>query len=74
MAIRIDRCVCTNRTFADLLAVARERGCDVDELRRCTGAAAHCGTCTPYLQVCLRDGVTVFDRLLPIPPRRPSRP
>ena len=65
MGLRIDRCVCTNRTFAELLAFARRARVDLASLRECTGAGAHCGLCRPYLVACLRDGVTVFDRVLP---------
>lgn len=63
--MRIDRCVCTDQTFAALLRQARAEGWDVDQLRRCTGAGEHCGMCRPYLRETVRTGQTVFLRLLP---------
>ncbi|MFW6061075.1 MAG: hypothetical protein ACODAQ_12915 [Phycisphaeraceae bacterium] len=61
----IDRCICTRRTFADLLAVARRDGLSLDQLAACTGASRHCGRCRPYLRRGLRTGETVFHQLLP---------
>lgn len=66
MKIRIERCVCTGRSFASLLSLARRRSWGLQELQAGTGAGSACGLCLPYLRVCLRDGVTVFRALLPV--------
>jgi bacterioferritin-associated ferredoxin len=59
--IRIDRCVCMERSFEELKRIAREQRCDFDELRRRTGCGMGCGLCVPYVKAMLRP-----------PDRRPS--
>jgi bacterioferritin-associated ferredoxin len=60
----IDRCVCKQVLFADLLPQAQARGWDLTGLIDATGCGAQCGLCRPYLRVMLRDNVTVFHALL----------
>lgn len=62
--MRIDRCICIDTTFADLLEQARHAGVDLDDLALCTGATRGCGLCKPYLRQTLRTGQTVFTELL----------
>ncbi len=69
--IRIDRCVCRDRPFADLLDEARAHGWGVAELGRRTGAGVQCGLCRPYLRRMLADGTTVFRELLESPEEAP---
>jgi len=64
MKVCVDRCLCTGRTFADLVAEARREGWSVDELARASGASAGCGMCRPYLKRALRTGAVVFTELL----------
>lgn len=64
MKVHIDRCVCTNQSFASLLTIAREKHCDDDELRELTDAGNHCGLCRPYVKCALRTGQTVFHQIL----------
>jgi NAD(P)H-nitrite reductase large subunit len=52
----VDRCVCHNVTFADLLRIHRETGADVDELQRRTRCGTSCGMCLPYIRVSLKTG------------------
>lgn len=61
---RIHRCVCTNTSFAALLAASRAEGLSRRELAERTGASQQCGRCRPYLRRALRTGQTVFDQLL----------
>ena len=63
--VHIDRCVCTEQSFAALLELARERGLDLAELAALTGASDRCTRCRPYLRRALRTGETVFHELLP---------
>lgn len=63
--VHIDRCICRNRRFADLLPLAREAGWDLGSLGQATGCGEQCGLCRPYLRAMLAKGTTVFDRLLP---------
>lgn len=54
----VDRCVCRNVLFADLVRIHRETGADFDELRRRTGCGTVCGMCAPYVKVALKTGRT----------------
>jgi bacterioferritin-associated ferredoxin len=64
MTIRIDRCICTATSFAELLDEAAERKLSLDQLVEQTGASACCGMCRPYLRRAWRTGQTVFHELL----------
>ena len=57
----VDRCTCTDYTFEELVAKARERNLDLEELARRTGATLHCERCEPYVIEALRTGKTVFE-------------
>jgi bacterioferritin-associated ferredoxin len=64
--MNIDRCVCENRTFADLALVARREGVtDVERLAALTGCGTHCGLCVAYARRMLATGETVFHEILP---------
>ena len=63
-AVEINRCLCRDRTFAELLPLARDGGWDLEELMRRTGCGAGCGLCRPYLRQMLATGETVFHELL----------
>lgn len=63
-AVQIDRCVCLNRRFADLLPLARARGYGLADLMRETGCGNQCGLCRPYLRRMLRTGETVFHQII----------
>ena len=62
--ITVDRCLCTKRSFADLLVAARAEGWDLPALSAATGGGSGCGLCRPYLRRMLRTGETVFHELL----------
>ncbi|HEU5218595.1 MAG TPA: hypothetical protein VFU23_08040 [Gemmatimonadales bacterium] len=61
----IDRCVCRNRTFEDLLPEARARAWSLNEMIRVTGCGGQCGLCRPYLRRMLATGEVAFDHILP---------
>ena len=63
--IRVDRCVCHSRTFAELRDVARDA--DITELSELLARAdfgGGCTTCHPYVQRMLQTGEVVFHELL----------
>lgn len=64
MTLTIDRCVCLNRLFSDLLPEARARGFSLAELSRRTGCGDRCGLCRPYLRRMLSTGETVFHQII----------
>ncbi len=64
MPIRIDRCVCTDRTFADLLQQADRERLSLDELMFETRAGLGCTLCRPYLREAMKTGQKVFTRVL----------
>src|ERR1051326_6812221 len=41
--VRVDRCICRDRLFADLLPEARVQGWDLAALMAATGCGAQCG-------------------------------
>lgn len=66
--VTVDRCVCRDRPFAELLDAARTEGWGLAELIGATGCGAQCGLCRPYLRRMLATGETVFHALLTEPP------
>ncbi len=68
----VDRCICRNVLFRDLLVAARATGADLARLQEDTAIGTGCGMCVPYAMAALRTGkprVPVmsdaeFDRLL----------
>jgi bacterioferritin-associated ferredoxin len=62
--IRVDRCVCANRTFASLRDEAQRDGLSLEQLAERCGAGDGCRTCLPYLRRTLRTGQTVFHSLI----------
>ena len=66
MSVRIDRCLCENKTFELLLRLAKEKGyTEVEQLAQTEKCGTHCGLCVAYLRRALKDGTTVFTALLP---------
>jgi bacterioferritin-associated ferredoxin len=62
--VLVDRCICRDLAFRELLPRARGRGWSLQDLMSETGAGAQCGLCRPYLRRMLRTGETAFDQLL----------
>gem|GEM_PF-3847144 len=59
--VRIDRCVCKDLSFAELLEMAEVLGPDIDLIALSTGASIECGTCRPWLERALAEGRDHFD-------------
>lgn len=68
IGLRIDRCICRQRPFADLLPIARAHGWELDQLTAETGCGGQCGLCRPYLRRMLDTGETIFHQILVEPP------
>lgn len=60
----IDRCVCRQVPFSELLPQARTAGWDLADLIRETGCGATCGLCRPYLRAMLGTGQTAFSEII----------
>lgn len=61
----IDRCVCFDRTFADLKRVAlATRASTVEALQAHATFGEKCGLCHPYVRRMLRTGETVFEEVI----------
>lgn len=71
-APKVDRCVCSGRTFAEIKRVRDEGGLDFDALRRATGCCEGCALCEPYIRAMLSTGRTRFT-LHETAPRPPER-
>ncbi len=62
--LRIDRCVCRDRLFAELLPLARQSGWDQAALTAATGCGGQCGLCRPYLRRMLATGESLFTEII----------
>jgi len=60
----IDRCVCRQILFADLLPRVRAGAWQLPDLIRETGCGGSCGLCQPYLRAMIGTGRTVFDEII----------
>jgi NAD(P)H-nitrite reductase large subunit len=61
----IDRCVCFDKSFVDLQAIAGARGCtSLRQLQEETDFGLACQMCHPYVKRMLRTGETSFNVLL----------
>lgn len=68
----VDRCVCHEQTFADLLAVAHRSGAStVDELQLEVDFGRGCGSCRAYVALVLATGCTSLP-VLPVASRNDS--
>lgn len=63
--VRIDRCYCFGKTFAELHDVAEATGAEtVAELQRHVVFGEQCTLCHPYVRRMLRTGETVFREIV----------
>ena len=63
--IRIDRCVCFERTFSELKQVAEDARMDsVPELQEHVTFGSNCGLCLPYVERMLLTGETTFGKVI----------
>jgi bacterioferritin-associated ferredoxin len=63
--VRIDRCVCFDRTFAELRAVADDAGAQtLAELDAHVAFGRRCGLCRPYVERMLETRELVFSMIL----------
>ena len=63
--MRIDRCYCFQRTFAELKEVAETHDArSVPDLQRHVTFGLRCGLCHPYVRRTLRTGQTVFHEIV----------
>jgi NAD(P)H-nitrite reductase large subunit len=61
----VDRCVCMDVYFHELLELHRNEGLGMDELIRRTGCCTGCTTCEPYVRLTLQSGEVVHPVLSP---------
>lgn len=63
--MRIDRCICHQVTFEEMLCHARKQGdATLRDLQRTFGCGTECGLCTPYVRRMLTTGETVFTEII----------
>ncbi len=61
----IDRCVCHQRTFAELLPVAVQHRCtSVEALQAQVTFGEGCALCHPYVRRMLETGETAFHEVI----------
>ena len=59
----VNRCVCHDVKFSEILRLAREQGLSLEQIEFETGAGQGCGACRPYLPVVLASGRTQLPPL-----------
>lgn len=63
--IRVDRCVCYERTFAELKNIAESEGAtSLPELQEYIEFGRNCRLCHPYIRKMLQTGETVFHQVI----------
>lgn len=63
--MRIDRCYCFQKRFAELREVAEATGAEsVEELQAHCTFGRKCGLCHPYVRRMLRTGQTLFRQII----------
>ena len=63
--MRIDRCICFQKTFDELKRAAEAHGASsLEALQAHVVFGQNCRLCHPYVRRMLRTGQTVFDRIL----------
>ena len=67
--ICIDRCLCFNRTFAELYRLAQASGSEsLEALQAQVLFGQKCQLCHPYVQEMLKTGETCFNRIIQASP------
>ncbi len=61
----VDRCICHDVPFEDLLAMVPEVGASFEALSARTRCGTGCGMCRPYILVMLKTGRTRLPVLTP---------
>jgi len=59
----VDRCVCRNLPFAEMIRLNREDDLSLDDIADLTGATAQCSMCRPYARLALAAGRTALPVL-----------
>lgn len=49
----VNRCVCHDITFAEILRLTRDQDLSIDQIADKTAATTGCGTCLPYIKLAL---------------------
>jgi bacterioferritin-associated ferredoxin len=63
--MKIDRCYCFEKRFADLKTVAEETGAaTVQDVQQHVEFGKNCRLCHPYVRRMLRTGQTSFERII----------
>lgn len=52
----VDRCVCHEVEFSELLKLHRDQGLSLEQLKNRTGCCTGCTSCEPYVKICLATG------------------
>ena len=65
LKVCVERCVCFDKTFAELKAVADKTGArTLEELQEHVEFGLACRICNPYVRRMLKTGEVVFDEIL----------
>lgn len=60
----VDRCICFDKTFADMKKIIDKHGIkSISELRKHIPFGENCGLCVPYVEQVIKIGKTEFEVL-----------
>lgn len=63
--MKIDKCVCYNRSFRRILKESTENGIDtLEDLQRIMNICNKCEMCNPYIEEMYKTGKTEFNSIL----------
>lgn len=62
MALNVVKCICHDRSFEEIKEYAEEQDLNtIEELREERFCSCGCRMCTPYVELVLETGETVFE-------------
>lgn len=62
----IDRCVCFNQKFSDLLCIAKKKDCkSIQDLQSYCNFGLNCCKCLPYIAKMIETEEVIFYDLIP---------
>jgi len=63
--VQVDRCVCHDVPFSELIRLAETEGLSLDDLERRTGCCTGCGMCEAYVRLALATGEASLPVIAP---------
>lgn len=56
----INKCVCFNLTFAEIIEIAKKNNWNLEDIQKNLGCGTRCELCVPYIQISIKTGQKEF--------------